>query len=300
MDTVKDMKTILIADEDNAVRRSISDLFSDLGYRVVSVSGGADAILKSKEIKPDIVIADVSLPNGDGYEVSGKIKGDPVLGGTPVILLAPSLGIFDEVKAAEVCADDFMIKPLKSEKVIEKIESLINRHVKRETDSAFYLLPNTEESIEKPTEFEMSDEITNRGEGREGSGSYRKAEYSNGIEEIKIEQGASESDEEIILLEEDCGSYGEVEYNNSAEEIGIEREAPELDEEIIPLEEELVEDAPNTELDAKKIETLDERSKTEIIDKVSEIVIKRLNEVIPESISKVVDSVLKEEIKKIK
>jgi CheY-like chemotaxis protein len=265
MDTVKDMKTILIADEDNAVRRSIGDLFSDLGYRVVSVSGGADAILKSKEIKPDIVVADVSLPNGDGYEVSGKIKGDPVLGGTPVILLAPSLGIFDEVKAAEVCADDFMIKPLKSEKVVEKIESLINRHVKRETDSAFYLLPHTEESIEKPSEFEMSDESTNRGEGREDSGSYRKAEYSNGIEEIKIEQGSSESDEEIILLEE-----------------------------------ELVEDAPNTELDAKKIETLDEKSKTEIIDKVSEIVIKRLSEVIPESISKVVDSVLKEEIKKIK
>ncbi|MGE5445078.1 MAG: response regulator [Ignavibacteriales bacterium] len=259
------MKTILIADEDNAVRKSISALFSNLGYRVVSVSGGADAILKSKEMKPDIVVVDVSLPNGDGYEVSGKIKGDPALEGTPVILLVSSLGIFDEVKAAEVCADDFMIKPLKSEKVVEKIESLINQHVEREMSSAFYLLPHTEEAIEKSSEFEMFDEHTTHGEGRE-----------------------------------DYGSYGEAEHNNGTQEIKIEQEASEFDEEIIPLEEELVEDAPNTGLDAKKIETLDEKSKTEIVDKVSEIVIKRLSEVIPESISKVVDSILKEEIKKIK
>jgi DNA-binding response OmpR family regulator len=276
-------------------------LFSDLSYRVVSVSGGADAISKSKEMRPDIVVADVSLPNGDGYEVSGKIKGDPDLEGTSVILLASSLGVFDEMKAAEALADDFMIKPLKSEKIITKVESLINQHEEREKSSAFNLLPPAEEAIEKSDGFEMlNNEGTTHGGEPGDYGSYRETEYKNGAEEIKIGQEASEFDEEIILLEEDCESYGEGEYKNGTEEIKIGQEVSEFDEEIIPLEEEFIEHAPDTELNAKEIETLDEKSKTEIVDKVSEIVIKRLSEVIPESISKVVDSVLKEEIKKIK
>lgn len=263
---VKSMKTILIADEDNAVRKSVSALFSALGYRVVSVSGGADAISKSKEMKPDIVLVDVSLSNGEGYEVSERIKDDPTLQDTPVVLLVSSLGVFDEVKAAEVRADDFMIKPLRSDKIIKKVESFINRREGVKIKYAFNFLPHAKEAIiEEPHEFQMFNEGTIHGDEPEDRGSYGKAGYNNGAEKIKIGREASESDEEIILLEE-----------------------------------ELIEHASNAESNAKKIDTLAEKSKTEIVDKVSQMVMKRLSEVIPESISKVVDSVLKEEIKKIK
>lgn len=62
------MKTILIADEDVATRRLVSLLFpGHMDYRVMATSSGIDAISKAKEIKPDIVITDVSLSDKDGY-----------------------------------------------------------------------------------------------------------------------------------------------------------------------------------------------------------------------------------------
>jgi DNA-binding response OmpR family regulator len=257
----KSMKTILIADEDSTIRRSISAVFSNIGYRVISVSGGADALSKSKEMKPDIVIADVFLSDGDGYTVSGKIKDDPALEDTPVILHASSLAAFDEVQAAEGRADDFIIKPLTSEIVIKKVESLINQHEEREMSAAFNFLSHAEESIAGSSQFDSLNEATTPGEGPE----FGRGEYNSDAEDIKTGKGTTESDEEIILLEE-----------------------------------EIIEHPSNSKPNGKMIDTVDEKSQTEIVYKVSEIVMKRLSEVIPESISKVIDSVLKEEIKGVK
>ncbi len=134
----KDMKTILIADEDAIARELVSLAFPDqMEYRIVGTSTGADAILKSKEIKPDVVIADIFLSDKNGYEVSREIKGDPTLEGTPVILLISSLGVFDEVRAAESCADDFIVKPFSSEETAKKVESLIAQYEREKVESAF-------------------------------------------------------------------------------------------------------------------------------------------------------------------
>jgi DNA-binding response OmpR family regulator len=84
-----------------------------------------------------MVMADVSLPYVDGYEVSREIKYDPTLEGTPVILLISSIGEFDEIKAAESCADDFIIKPFNSEETTKKVESLIAQHERRKVELAF-------------------------------------------------------------------------------------------------------------------------------------------------------------------
>jgi DNA-binding response OmpR family regulator len=127
------MRTILVADENADIRESISLMFSDcMGYRVATASSGADAIIKAKKIKPDIVLADVSLSDKDGYELSREIKDNPLLKDTPVILLFSSLEAFDEEKAADALADDFMIKPFNPEETIKKVESLIRQREKED------------------------------------------------------------------------------------------------------------------------------------------------------------------------
>src|SRR5246127_5313019 len=126
------MKTILIADEDVDIR--FISLFSDMDYRIVTASSGADAISKAREIKPDVVMADVSLSDKDGYEVSREIKNNLLLRNTPVILLTSSLGTFDETRIVEVCADDFILKPLiesRTKEITERVEFLINQSRER-------------------------------------------------------------------------------------------------------------------------------------------------------------------------
>lgn len=129
------MRTILIADEDAGIRELISLVFSDSDiYRVMTVSSGVNAILKAREIKPDIALVDVFLRDKDGYEVSREIKGDPLLKNTAVILLTASLGLFNETKAAEAGADDFIIKPCGSKELIKRLESLIDEEEPSKAD----------------------------------------------------------------------------------------------------------------------------------------------------------------------
>ncbi|HEX3036705.1 MAG TPA: response regulator [Thermodesulfobacteriota bacterium] len=119
------MKTILIADEDSRVRNIVRLIFEPLNYRVVDTPSGIDAILKAREVKSDIVFADISLPGKDGYEVSREIKNNRILKNTSVILLTASGEAFDKTRAAEVSADDFATKPIKPEDVRKKVEFLI-------------------------------------------------------------------------------------------------------------------------------------------------------------------------------
>lgn len=117
------MKTIIIADEDSSVRNLVRLIFTeDMGYRVVSASSGTDAVLEALEIKPDVVLADISLPGKNGYEVSKEIKNNPFLKNTSVLLLAPSSDALDEKMFIEVRADDFIVKPFESETIIEKLQ----------------------------------------------------------------------------------------------------------------------------------------------------------------------------------
>ena len=122
------MRTILIADEDVAARTLVGFMFTDIDYRVVATSSGVDAISKAREIKPDVVMADVSLSDKDGYEVSREIKNNLLLRNTPVILLTSSLGTFDETRAIEAFADDFIIKPFKFDEVTKKVEFFISQN----------------------------------------------------------------------------------------------------------------------------------------------------------------------------
>src|ERR1700739_1825248 len=152
MRVIKNMKTILIADEDVAARTLVGFMFIDIDYRVVATSSGADAISKAREIKPDVVMADVSLSDKDGYEVSREIKNNPLLKDTPVILLTSSLGTFDEIKAARVRADDFIIKQFKFGEITKKVEYLLSQRGKKEI--IFEPLPEEPYRKESLGEFE--------------------------------------------------------------------------------------------------------------------------------------------------
>ncbi len=119
MDTI-----LLIADEDQRVKNIVRFTFEQMDYKVLSTSSGADAVSMAKEIKPDIVLVDVSLQDKNGYDVSREIKNNPILKNTPVILLISSFVTFNETKVAESLADDFIIKPFVFEEIIKKIKSL--------------------------------------------------------------------------------------------------------------------------------------------------------------------------------
>lgn len=120
------MKRILVADDSVTIQKVIALTFADEPYEVTSVGSGAEAVEKIKESRPDIVLADVIMPQMNGYELCRAIKENAETGGIPVLLLAGTFEAFDETEAKSVGADDFITKPFESGELIEKVKVLVD------------------------------------------------------------------------------------------------------------------------------------------------------------------------------
>jgi CheY-like chemotaxis protein len=117
---------ILLADDSVTVQKIVTLTFSDEGVDVIPVSTGDDALKRLQSLRPALVMADVSIPGKNGYDICAFIKGHPELKHIPVILLVPAFEPFDEERAARVGADHHLTKPFQSIRtLISTVKSLI-------------------------------------------------------------------------------------------------------------------------------------------------------------------------------
>jgi CheY-like chemotaxis protein len=120
-------RKLLLADDSVTIQKVIELTFADEGVRVVAFSNGSDAIDKLEEIAPDIVLADVFMPEKSGYEVCEYVKQNEKLRHIPVMLLVGSFEPFDEAEARRVGADDILTKPFQSiRRLIDRVGALVS------------------------------------------------------------------------------------------------------------------------------------------------------------------------------
>lgn len=105
---------ILLIDDSVTVQKIITLTFSDEGVDVVTVDSGDEAINRLAYLRPAIVMADVSIPGRNGYDVCAYIKGTEELKHIPVILLVPGFETYDAERARRVGADYHLTKPFQS------------------------------------------------------------------------------------------------------------------------------------------------------------------------------------------
>lgn len=115
---------ILIVDDEQGIRSSLSGILSDEGYLVQSAESGEEAISKIRIDKPDLVILDIWLPGMDGLETLERLKEiDPDLG---VIMISGHGTIETAVKATKLGAYDFIEKPLSLEKTLLVVRNALD------------------------------------------------------------------------------------------------------------------------------------------------------------------------------
>jgi CheY-like chemotaxis protein len=118
-------KTLLLADDSITIQRVVAITFANEDFTITTVDNGEDAILKAKEMKPDVILADVIMPKRNGYEVCKAVKSDPELSRIPVLLLAGTFEAFDENRATEVGANGHITKPFESQALIDRVKELV-------------------------------------------------------------------------------------------------------------------------------------------------------------------------------
>ncbi len=125
-------RLVLIADGSPSHQRRAQGILTGEGLEVLTVSNGVAAIKKLPTIKPSLILADVSMPGRDGYEVCDFVKNSPDLTRVPVLLSYSDQAPYDESRAQRVRADGRIKKPFGQDELL----GAVNRFLPQEEAAA--------------------------------------------------------------------------------------------------------------------------------------------------------------------
>lgn len=117
---------LLLADDSVTIQRVIELTFADEDVQVVAVGDGQQAIDRLPSERPDIVLADIGMPERDGYEVAAFIRNSPEFSHIPVLLLTGAFEPIDEGRAREVGCEGVLVKPFEPQMVISRVKELLS------------------------------------------------------------------------------------------------------------------------------------------------------------------------------
>ena len=119
--------SLLVVDDDAFIARLLEIELSAAGYDVRTAGSGDRALELAFERCPDLIVADVMMPNMDGFELTRQLRMDERTAGTKVILLTARGLSADRLEGVAVGADDYVIKPFDTPDLVARIGGLLAR-----------------------------------------------------------------------------------------------------------------------------------------------------------------------------
>lgn len=116
---------VLVVEDEPRNLALLRALLGRRGYELVTVESLAGARTWLRDRRPDLVLLDRRLPDGDGLDLARDLKGDPVTAAVPLVLLSASVLPADERAAAEAGCDAFLPKPLELARLLAEVERLL-------------------------------------------------------------------------------------------------------------------------------------------------------------------------------
>lgn len=120
-------KRILVIDDELSIRMLL-DNYLGKSYDIVTKTDGLDGMtyLEKGNI-PDLIVADIQMPNIDGYEMLRQVRASGYFGNIPMIMLSGIESSQERVKCLRMGADDYIVKPFNPEELLLRINNLIKR-----------------------------------------------------------------------------------------------------------------------------------------------------------------------------
>ena len=119
--------SILVIDDEPALRVGLAALIKRQGYAVITASDGYDGLKKAKDVVPDLILSDVMMPPPNGFEVRRLMSQDPQLASIPFIFLTARTDTVDRVNGIRGGADDYITKPYVPDELLARIEAVLRR-----------------------------------------------------------------------------------------------------------------------------------------------------------------------------
>ena len=155
----KQMKAhILVVDDDPRITDLLRRILAYEGYTVAIARNGTEALDRTLEHPPDLIVLDIMLPGPDGLEVAQRLRaaGDTV----PILMLTARDSVADRVKGLETGADDYLVKPFAPEELVARVKALLRRNQEEQHEVLRYanveLDTGTRIAYRGPREIELS------------------------------------------------------------------------------------------------------------------------------------------------
>ena len=116
---------ILVIEDQEDNRQIVRDLVTASGYELLEATTGEDGIATASRERPDLILMDIQLPGIDGYEVSRRIKADPLLKHIPIIAVTSYALSGDDQKAFAAGCDGYVTKPYSPRLLLAKIREFL-------------------------------------------------------------------------------------------------------------------------------------------------------------------------------
>jgi two-component system OmpR family response regulator len=120
-----DPARLLVVDDEATIRELLSASLRFAGYDVVTAATGAEAVRAAASARPDLVLLDVMMEDGDGFEAARRIRSSGA--DLPVIFLTARDEVHDRVCGFDLGADDYVTKPFSLDEVLARIRAVLKR-----------------------------------------------------------------------------------------------------------------------------------------------------------------------------
>lgn len=115
------IRKILIADDSNTERLNLQRILEAAGYQVIVAHSGNEAKVLAEQQRPDLIMLDIIMEDGDGYQACRGIKRNPVTQTIPVIMVSSKSNPVDKQWAQKLGANNYVTKPYTSEEILKAI-----------------------------------------------------------------------------------------------------------------------------------------------------------------------------------
>jgi two-component system KDP operon response regulator KdpE len=115
---------ILVVDDEPSIRTLLKSTLARAGYAVIEAATAKEAVGAVQIDKPDLVLLDLGLPDRDGLEIIGRLRGD---GGLPVIVVSAREDSEQKIAALDLGAEDYVTKPFDTEELLARIRATLRR-----------------------------------------------------------------------------------------------------------------------------------------------------------------------------
>ena len=118
---------ILIIDDDLDTLKLVGLILQRQGYQIVAANSGSQGLAKAAAERPNLILLDVMMPDMEGYEVTRRLRADPELARTPIIMFTAKTMVDDKVAGFEAGVDDYMTKPTHPAELVSRVKALLAR-----------------------------------------------------------------------------------------------------------------------------------------------------------------------------